>query len=235
MGLLLTRRGPTSGTPRPAFALLITILALAALAAGCGGGSSKAATSGTTSTTTAGGSRASNRAKFTQCLESHGVPTSVASSFGAFRRGAGSGGAASSTTSGGSSTTSGGATGAGTTPSGTPRTRPTLPSQYSAAFTSCRSLLPAGGNGLGGFLNSPADAAYRNCLQVHGVTLPTAPTGSSPAGSVPSASAPAGATPGGGFANNPTFQAARQACASLLPAGQGRGTGSTSVTTTPAA
>jgi hypothetical protein len=68
----------------------------------------------------------------------------------------------------------------------------------------CASLRPAGGGGGGGggggiFGNSAQSLAYRNCLQQHGVTLPAA--GSQP----------------GGFTNNPTFQAAAQACAALRP------------------
>lgn len=107
-----------------------------------------------------------------------------------------------------------------------------MPSQYSAAFSSCRSLLPAGFGRGGGFLNSPADAAYRNCLSVHGMTLPTGPP-TTAAGSAPTT--PTGSGQGGGFANNPAFRAAAQACASLLPAGQGRSTTSTTTTSTSSA
>ena len=57
-------------------------------------------------------------------------------------------------------------------------TRPTIPAQYQAAFTACASDRPTGGfgGGEGGGFNSTAFTAYRNCLEVHGVTLPTTPT-----------------------------------------------------------
>jgi hypothetical protein len=105
-------------------------------------------------------------------------------------------------------------------------TRPTVPSQYQAAFDKCRSLLPIGRFGAGGF-NTSAFTAYRNCLIVHGVTLPAPPT--TVAGQPPGTGNGFGA---GGFANlrnNPAFKAATQACASLLPQRTG-----TTPTTTPA-
>ena len=94
--------------------------------------------------------------------------------------------------------------------------------QFQQALQACRGQLPAGG---GNFQNSPAFAAYRNCLTLHGVTLPQ--PGSSTSSSVPGG--------GGGFGGldrtNPTVQAALQACAALRPAGGPGG----STTTTPAA
>ena len=95
-------------------------------------------------------------------------------------------------------------------------TRPTVSSTLRAAFQACRSDLGgAFGGGSGARFNSPADQAYRQCLQVHGVTLPTFPANGS--GGVTPGSTP----PGGGLsslANNPQYQAARTACAALLPA-----------------
>jgi hypothetical protein len=88
---------------------------------------------------------------------------------------------------------------------------------YAAAAQACRSDLPT--RGTGGFQNSAAGRAYLQCLQLHGVTVPTNPAGGAPAGSG------AGA---GGFSSNPNFQAARQACASLAPSGSGGPTSSTS-------
>ena len=68
--------------------------------------------------------------------------------------------------------------------------------------------------GAGGF-NSAAFAAYRNCLKLHGVTLPT-----------PGAKPTAGSTTSTTTAqSNSTFQAAEQACAALRP------TASTTTTT----
>jgi hypothetical protein len=104
-------------------------------------------------------------------------------------------------------------------------TRPTIPAQYRTAFSDCRSELPTGGFGRGTF-NSPQFAAYRNCLQLHGVTLPARPGGTPATGS---STTTTGGAPGGGFANNPAFRAARQACAALLPAGSAAGGSSTTV------
>jgi hypothetical protein len=176
--------------------IALPLIGVALLATACGGGSTKTSSSASTSTTAPSGASGSNgstaaaaRAKFTQCLESHGVPASAASA-GFGRRG---GGSTSSTTTGGSS--------AG---------RPALSTQYQAAFNACRSDLPSG-FGRGGGFNSAALAAYRNCLEIHGVTVPT---------TTPGSTRPAGGF-GGGFgaaSQSPAFQAAQKACASLLPA-----------------
>jgi hypothetical protein len=104
-----------------------------------------------------------------------------------------------------------------------PRTRPTIPAKYQAAFQACASLRPSGGAFGGGGFNSTQLAAYRNCLQLHGVKLPTPPT--TTAGQTPSFRG------GNGFAalaNNPAYNAARKACASLLPARTGSGSSTTS-------
>jgi hypothetical protein len=79
-------------------------------------------------------------------------------------------------------------------------------------------------------LNSTQFAAYRNCLQIHGVTLPTTPT-TTPGQTPPTSGAGSDRGGFGNLANNPTFQAAAKACASLLPAR----TGSSTTTTVPAA
>ena len=184
-------------------ALLGALLAVVSLAAACSGGSAKTSASTTTTVPAGAAGFAAARARLTQCLESHGVPANVASSglgFGG-RRG------------GGSSTTS------STTGPVPATTRPTIPAQYQAAFQACRGQF----GGAGANLNSPALAAYRNCLQVHGVTLPSTPSGTgAPNGAAPDgAGTTNGSAPPGGFgaaANDPTVQAARQACASLLPA-----------------
>jgi len=147
-------------------------------------------------------------AKYTQCLESHGVPSSAAGSlFGGGRRRSATG------------TTVPGSTGT--------FTRPTIPAQYQSAFTACAGDRPTFGGGLGGgALNSAAFAAYRNCLEIHGVTLPTTPT------TTPGATPPTGGF-GGGFGgtgaalSTPAGKAAVAACASLRPAR----TGSTTTTT----
>jgi hypothetical protein len=94
--------------------------------------------------------------------------------------------------------------------------------QFQQALQACRSAVPAGG---GNFQNNPAFAAYRNCLSLHGVTVPQP-------GSPTSSSVPGGGQGFGGLdRTNPTVQAALQACAALRPAGGPGG----STTTTPAA
>jgi hypothetical protein len=100
-----------------------------------------------------------------------------------------------------------------TTPGQTFPTRPTVPSQYQAAYSTCRADLPTGGFGGGGAaVNSPAFAAYRNCLAIHGVTLPSTPPSSSGSTGTPGSGADFGS-----LANNPNFRAAQQACAALAP------------------
>ena len=164
--------------------LLLPLFAVVALATACGG-SSKPSSSPTTAPGSGSGAAgfAASRAKFTSCLEAHGVPASQATQSFGFRRGSGGSGSTSSTS-----------------------TPPTTTATYSAAFQACRSDLPTRGSG--GFQNSAAGRAYLQCLQLHGVTVPSTSTGAAPGG--------AG---GGGFNSNPNFQAARQACASLAPTG----------------
>jgi hypothetical protein len=104
--------------------------------------------------------------------------------------------------------------------------------QYQTAFQACRSQLPAGGQNP---QNSQAFAAYRNCLQLHGVTLPQPGQGPGGSGQTPRTTIPGSAAPGGArvLGNldtpNPTVQAALLACAALRPSG-----GPGSSTTTPA-
>lgn len=201
------RLGKSKRLLLPVTAALAGAMALTA----CGGGGSSA--SGASSTTTAPSGSAS-LASYVQCLELHGVPSSVASTFGQ-RRGLGGGGAP------------GSGSGESVPPASPPQSfaRPTAPSQYQAAIQACRSLRPSFGGGTGGGINSAAFAAYRNCLQLHGVTLPTPSTGGGQASAT---------GPGGLFSqlqNDPNFRTAQQACAALAPT---RGTGS-STTTIPAA
>jgi hypothetical protein len=195
----------------------LPILALSAVLAACGGGSSTTAPPATTATTApsststpTSAARTAALTKYDQCLTSHGVPASAANGlFGGGRRRA-----TTATTAPGQ-----------TAPTGT---RPTIPAQYQTAFTACASLRPTGGAffGGGGQFTGAQAAAYRNCLTIHGVTLPTTPT------TTPGQPRPTGGFAGGGqgaqFANNPKFQAAQKACASLLPARTG------AITTVPA-
>jgi hypothetical protein len=193
-------------------------LALSVAVAACGGGTTTSGASPTTARSNnkspAGATKSTapagqaSMSKYVQCLTSHGVPANAASGFGA-RRGTGS---TSASTVPGSQPT-------GTRPAGT---RPTIPAQYQAAFQACRSLRPAGAGFGGGTFNSAQFAAYRNCLQLHGVTLPTTPT--TKPGQTPPSRGTGGFGAGGAFgaqANTPAFQKVRQACASLLPARSG--------------
>ena len=94
--------------------------------------------------------------------------------------------------------------------------------QFQQAMQACRSQLPTGGQN---FQNSPAFAAYRNCLTLHGVTLPQPSAG----GQSTSSTAPGGGPGGLGGLNraDPAVQAAIAACAPLRPSG-GAGASTTS-------
>lgn len=192
--------------PRPTLphsgraALLVLLpLAVTVLAAGCGGGTK--GVSAATTTTTAPGTA---RARFTACLEAHGVPAAEATRGFGLRRNPGNGSA-------------------GTAASSTP---PTTTAGFGAAFQACRSDLPRG-SGAGAFRNTAAGRAYLQCLQLHGVTIPTTVPGSAPRTGT-----------GGGFgaiASNPAFQSARAACAALAPNRDRAPGGSASTTPTTAA
>jgi hypothetical protein len=207
----------TSPSPIRWALIALPVLALSGLLAACG--SSSKATTASPTTTVPSGSASAAFAKYTSCLESNGVPASEAGSLFGGRRRPGTGS---------STTTPGGTTPVGSVPAGG-FTRPTIPAQYQAAFTACASDRPTfGGGGFGrGGISSTAFTAYRNCLEIHGVTLPTTPT------TTPGATPPTGGF-GGGFGggsaavlNTPAGKAAATACASLLPAR----TGSTTTTT----
>jgi len=170
----------------------IGVAALAAfgvILAACGSGSKTTATasaSRSTTTAAANGNRTAQRQAFTQCMQSHGINAANLPR-GAFGRGGG-GQNSSQSSNGGSNTT--GPTTSFTLPPGVTQ------QQMQSALQACRSLLPAGGRN---FQNNPAFAAYRNCLQLHGVTTGT----------------------GGGQGldrTSPTVQAAMQACSALRPA-----------------
>jgi hypothetical protein len=153
-------------------------------------GNSSASGSGTSTTTAAG---KPSRAAYTACLKQHGV---TLPSFGGRPGGGTTGGETPPSFTPGSGSFPGGTGGGGF------RNNP----KFAKAESACKSLRPSGGfggfgGGAGGF-NSSAFAAYRNCLKLHGVTLPTGgtrPTGSTP----PTTSA--------------SEQAALQACAALRP------------------
>jgi len=207
---------------RPLMVLAI-VSAVVLLVAGCGGGggSSKAAGASSASTSTTASGASAGFAAFTQCMTSHGIPAS------ALRRGTGGGNGPPAEGAGGPPS---GFSGSGA-PSGSLPT-PSLPAgvtqaQYQTAIQACGSQLP---QGAGGGANSAQFAAYRNCLQLHGVTLPA--SGGPPASDQTASSATGGSAPTPGLGNldttNPTVQAALKACASLRPA-----PGSTSTSTSP--
>jgi len=134
----------------------------------------------------------------------------------------------------------GGSTKASSTGSTTPAVSPAVSATPSPAAIAAGTAGPGDRNG--------ADfAAYRACLQQHGVTLPSFSPGARPSGSFSRPpggfSRPPGASRGpggdgggfGGFGSpNPSTSAAQAACASLAPAG-GFGGGRTISATTFAA
>jgi hypothetical protein len=206
---MLQTLGQGSGSTDPVrrrvrTATLISILgALGILLAACSSASANASTSKTTAA-----SGAASLTAYTNCLKSHGVTLPA----GGFGRGGGGGGF-------------GGPPPSGAT--GTGGTRPTIPASERTALTkaeaACASLRPKF-NGTGGG-NSTAFAAYRNCLKLHGVTLPAGRGGF-------------GGSPGtSGSTTTPTTEdaktkAALAACKSLLPKGGFGGRPGASTTTT---
>ncbi len=215
--------GSVNSTPDPSrhrsgrwILAALPVVALSILLTACGGGSTK--TAGATPTTTPAtspstgtgqASASSSFTKYRQCLTSHGVPATAIGGRGGAPGGGATGSAAGTGASGATGAT--GAAGGGGAATGT---RPTIPAKYQQALQACASLRPTGGFGGFGGLNSPVAAAYRNCLEIHGVKLPTTPT--TTPGQPPSTGGFRGGF--GQVANNPTFQAAQKACASLLPA-----------------
>lgn len=167
--------------------LLVGVLGV--LLAACSSSGSAAPTSTSASSKTSSSSSSSATA-YRNCLSQHGV-TLPNFSHGGGASGTGGFGEGGSRPSG-----SGGFGGFANNP------------KFAAAEKACASLRPKGGFG-GGFgrggANSTAFAAYRNCLKLHGVTLP-AP------GSTPSSSPPTTLD-----TSSATYQAAAAACASLRP------------------
>jgi hypothetical protein len=168
---------------------------LGILLAACSSGSANASGSGSTSTTS-GGSTSASFTAYENCLKSHGVTFSP----GDFRPG-------------------GGAPPAGSTST---TLSPSERTKFEQANTACASLRPKF-NGAGTGAASTAFAAYRNCLKLHGVTLPTG-------------RGAGGFGFGGGSStsttSNPKTQAALTACAALRPKGGFGGRGFPGGTTT---
>ncbi len=93
-----------------------------------------------------------------------------------------------------------------------------LPAADQAAFSACRSLMPTGGFGRGGFAGGASATqikAYTSCLSQNGVKVPT--TTSTPAGAGGSGFRGFGAGLRG-LRSDPHYAAASKICAPLLPA-----------------
>jgi hypothetical protein len=183
-------------------AIVSALGSLGLLLAACSSGTPSAANSSSTSTTTAGSGSASFAA-YSSCLKSHGA-NFTGGGFGGGGFGGGSGGP----------------------PTSGSTTRPTISASERATFekaaTACASLRPKFGGG-----NSTAFDAYRNCLKLHGVTLPTGRG----AGGFPGAGGTSGTSTSTTF--NSKYKAAMTACASLRPKGGfGGGFPGSSTTTT---
>jgi hypothetical protein len=165
--------------------LLVGVVPLALAACG----STSANGSATTTTKPTG---TASEAAYTACLKQHGVTLPN------FTHGSTPGGTRPTFTPGSGSFPGAGAGGFRNNPA------------FTKAAAACKSLRPSGGfggfggGGSGGF-NSAAFAAYRNCLKLHGVTLPTT-FGRGSAGSTPTTTIPSAA-----------YQAAMAACAALRP------------------
>jgi hypothetical protein len=165
---------------------------VAIVAAGCGSNGSPSAASATTTTTSTapggagGGANTADRTAFNTCLAQHGVKLPGRPPGGG-GGGAGGGGG-------------GGGGGNGQPPAGGPGGGggggfANLTAAQRAAFTACRSKLPAGGRfGGGNRANNPAFAQYNACLKKNGVTL-------------------------GASNNQKTFAKAQAACAKYAPTG----------------
>ena len=156
---------------RVSIAVVLGVLCLAVVAAGCGGSSSAATppastTTGTTTTPTTpnGGGNASAFQAFRECLTAHGVTLPA--------RPAGGGG--------GQPPTGGQPPANGTRPAG--GRFGNLTAKQQAAVTACQSKRPAGGFGGGNARGGPANPAlakYTACLKSHGVTFGSTSSSSS--------------------------------------------------------
>jgi hypothetical protein len=174
--------------PRRAAGLLVVSAALVLSAAACGGGSDASSTG--TGTTGGGGNNAF--AAYTQCLQQNGVTITAPSGGPGARPSGGAGRPSGQPRPSGSA----GARGGGGFPGGGGFQKPDNVSQdtWDKAQSACASLRPSMGAGRGGNGGNGADAAYRNCLQQHGVTQ------------------------GGGLSTtDPTVKKAEEACKVLRP------------------
>jgi hypothetical protein len=190
-GFLAPRQFKRRSRAIPVIRTALLVGAVPLVLAACG--SSSAAPSATSGTSSGTSSKASTAA-YTACLKQHGV------NLPNFSGGSGGPPANGETPpSFGSGASGPGAGGLGNNP------------KFQKAATACKSLRPSGGfGGLGGSggVNSTAFAAYRNCLKLHGVTLPTGGASKGGAGSTPPTTIDQ---------SSPTMKSALAACASLQP------------------
>jgi hypothetical protein len=186
---------------RPLFPFVALLIAGSVALTACGGGSSTATSTTTTAGSGAGQAKAS-LAAYTSCLAKHGVKLpNFGGTRGTFP------------------------TGGSFPPTGGGRSQFNSPA-FRKASSACASLRPKGGfgnrpggGGGGGGFSSAALAAYRNCLKIHGVTLPSR---SSSTSSTPPATL---------NTKSPAVKKALDACASLRPKFTPRSSGSTTTTT----
>jgi hypothetical protein len=209
---------------------LLFFAAGALLLVGCGDSASGTSASGATTTTA--------KDTFRSCLSRHGVDLPA---FGQRGQRPGGGTSPGPADAGGSTPDAAAAGGsapdvaAGRTGGGGQFSRRLPdgvdPTQFRRAMDACRSLRPAGGFGAGRGrrFDAGAFAAYRSCMQDHGVTLPTGGFGRGGGGrspSGPTTSLPA-TPPTTIDRTSPVFRAADQACAALRPAPSGSTTTTT--------
>jgi hypothetical protein len=175
---------------------LLLVAGLAILFTACGGSGSAATTSTSTTAGSSNNSRnngpsgSSSFTAYRNCLSQHGV--TLPNFRGGARPGAGGTPGEGAPTGSGTPPRRGGFGGFANNP------------KDQAAEKACASLRPKGGFGgfgRGGGFNSAAGAAYRNCLKLHGVTLPSGTPSGSPSSTISSS----------------TFRAAATACAALRP------------------
>lgn len=186
----LSRRGASSRSQR--VLALIGVCAIGLALTAYSGGVSSAATKRTTAKSSTSKSSGSSFSAFQKCLSQHGLKLPA--------RGASGGQPA-------------GFSG-GKPPAGAPGGFGGN-SKAQAALKQCASLQPKGGfPGGSGRSSSTAFASYRNCMKLHGVTVPSVTPGSSTS------------TPSTVDTSSPTYQAAQAACKALLPTGTGTTPGS---------
>jgi hypothetical protein len=156
----------TSMKPRRVAALLLAGATTVAFAAACGGGDSNSSSTTGTGGSTANGGGNNAFAAYTQCLQKNGVTITRPSARPQFSGGARPSGIP--RPSGSAGARGGGFPGGG----GFGKPAGVDDATWQKAQAACASLRPSGGpGGFRGGGDNGANAAYRNCLQNHGVTM----------------------------------------------------------------